>query len=60
MKAGEIEEFEDMLEQAEANANNEWELEFTSSIREKFNKYKGDMFVSEKQLEHLEKIARYY
>ena len=60
MKANEIDDFEDLLDQAEGNANSDWEMEFTSNIREKFDQYKGEMFVSEKQLEHLEKIARYY
>jgi hypothetical protein len=57
MKASEIDDFDNLLDDAEGNANSDWEMEFTSNIREKYDQYKGDMFVSEKQLEHLERIA---
>ena len=52
-----ISEFEDLLEDADSNAGNEWEREFVDGIRKRFEKYGGDMFVSEKQLATLEKIA---
>jgi hypothetical protein len=57
MKAKEIDDFDDILDQAEANANSDWEMNFTADMREKYEDYGGEMFVSEKQLEHLERIA---
>ena len=53
----EIEEFEDLLEDADSNAGNEWERQFVDGIRGRFEKYGGDTFVSEKQIATLEKIA---
>lgn len=60
MKAKEIDDFETLLDDAEGNANSDWEMNFTADMREKFEDYGGEMFVSEKQLEWLEKIAYRY
>ena len=51
-------EFEELLESADSNASTEWEMQFVDDIRERSEKYGGDMFVSEKQIATLEKIAR--
>ena len=53
-----VEDFEDLLSAAEAEAKTGWEMDFTADIREKFFLYAGEMFLSERQLELLEKIAR--
>ena len=50
-------EFEDLLEDADSNAGNEWEMTFVDGIRGRFEKYGGDTFVSEKQIATLEKMA---
>lgn len=52
-----VAEFEEQLEQAETNANNDFEMEFTSDMRVKYNKWGADMFISEKQADCLERIA---
>lgn len=57
MFAYDIENFEDILEQAELNAKSEWEIEFVESMRERYTKFKNSALVSEKQLEILERIA---
>lgn len=57
MKAKDIDEFETLLDDAEGNANSDWEMSFTADMRERYEDYGGEMFVSEKQLEYLERIA---
>ena len=57
-KYPEIDEFDDLLADADSNAGNEWEMTFVDDIRERYEKYGGDTFVSEKQVEILNKIAR--
>jgi hypothetical protein len=57
MTASEIEDFNDLLSDAEMNASTDWELEFTGSMRAHYKKYGDDTYVSAKQLHHLEKIA---
>jgi len=54
----EIESFEDLLEDADSNAGNDWEMEFVSGINEKYEQYGAEMFLSEKQREILERIGR--
>lgn len=50
-------EFADLLGSAEDGATTGWEMNFTSDLRDKWDQYGLDMFISEKQIEHLEKIA---
>lgn len=57
MKAYEIESFDAILDDAERQASNDWEMDFVSDIRDKYRKYDDNMFVSEKQLEQLKRIA---
>lgn len=49
-------EFTTKLSDAEAKANNAWEEEFLSNLRTAFDKYKGEMFLSDRQMETLNKI----
>lgn len=58
MIAGDIDNYADILEQAELNAKNDWEMDFVFDLMNKFDEYGDDTFVSEAQLEKLEKIAR--
>ena len=50
-------EFERLLSDAAANAANDWEQEFVDDMQERWTKYGKRMFLSEKQQEHLERIA---
>lgn len=51
------EEFEDVLSDAESNASNDFEINFCSDMRDKFDEYGKRMFISERQREILERIA---
>ena len=50
-------EFTELLSDAEGNAKNEWEEEFVDSLRMKYNQYGAGMYLSDKQVEILERIA---
>lgn len=51
------EEFERVLSQAEGSAETDFELEFCESMREKYDKYGMNMFLSDRQEEVLDEIA---
>jgi hypothetical protein len=57
MQAKEIEDFEELLEAAELNAISDWDMEFAADMRSRYFKYKEETYVSENQLQHLERIA---
>lgn len=50
-------EFEVLLESAGMNAANDWEETFISDLSSKFEEYGRRMYLSDSQLEHLERIA---
>lgn len=50
-------EFEEILDDAEMNAANDWEEEFVSDMKQKFEQYGIRMFISERQIEIIERIA---
>ena len=50
-------EFEGLLESARMNAANDWEETFISDLSSKFEEYGKRMYLSDSQLEHLERIA---
>lgn len=50
-------EFKRVLDYAEGNASNDFEIEFVASVAEKFASYGMNMFFSEKQEEILDRIA---
>ena len=50
-------EFQELIDDAESNAANDWEEEFVSGLASKFEEYGIRMFISEKQREILERIA---
>jgi len=58
MIASDIDNYADLLESAELNAKNDWEMDFVFDLMNKFDEYGDDTYVSEAQLEKLEKIAR--
>lgn len=51
--------FSRLLSDAEALAANEWEVRFVMDIRDKYDEYEDDMFVSDAQLSTLRKIAEW-
>ena len=57
MKAEDYDDFEELLEQAELNAKNNYEMGFCSDMRDKYDGYKEETFISEKQYDLLFKIA---
>lgn len=54
---GDLSEFEELLNDAEDEANNQWEDEFVESMRERWETHRGDTYLSDAQLETLRKIA---
>lgn len=54
---GSLEKFIALLETAEKKASNDWEKQFTTDFRNRYNKYAGTTAISEKQLKVLTKIA---
>ena len=57
MKASEIDGFDELLDDAMAQASTQWEMNFIASITERYDQYGDDTLISEAQLETLEKIA---
>lgn len=50
-------EFEELLEDAEANADSGWDVDFVEDMQERFEQYGHDMFLSNAQCEQIERIA---
>jgi hypothetical protein len=57
MTANEIDNFNELLSHAEINAETEWEMDFTASMRARYRKWHEETYVSAKQLEQLERLA---
>lgn len=51
------EDFEEILSDAEDNAETGWELDFVYQMREKHDQYGDKTYVTETQFNHLEQIA---
>lgn len=51
------EDFDSLLEQAESMAETDWEIEFIQSLLGRWRRYKMKTFLSDKQVESLEKIV---
>ena len=51
------EEFESLLSDAEINASSEWEMEFVADMRDRYEEYGTGMYLSDRQLEILERLA---
>lgn len=49
--------FSDMLDRATENSKGAWESEFVENIREKWDQFGMEMFLSDKQDETLHRIA---
>lgn len=48
---------EDVLHVAEGRTKNEWEMDFVDGLKEKFDQYGDDMFLSDKQATILKRIV---
>jgi hypothetical protein len=57
MKAEEIDDFDTLLETAEEQAEKDWDVNFVSDLRDKYEQYRDNLYVSDAQLEQLERIA---
>lgn len=57
MLVNEIDNFETMLAQAEKQANSTWDLQFIDSLHERYDRFGEKTFITEKQLEQLERIS---
>lgn len=51
------EEFSALLGAAELNASNDWEEQFAADLRANFQRYGTRTYLSDSQLEQLERIA---
>ena len=54
-----LRDFEDCLELAERSAVTSTEMKFVDSLKEKFETYDADMFLSGKQADWLKRIAKF-
>lgn len=52
-----LDDFVSILAAAELNAANDWECQFTADISANYQRWRGGMYLSETQLEKLERIA---
>ncbi|MCY1550981.1 hypothetical protein D9M68_872770 [compost metagenome] len=52
-----VEEFTSLLGTAEANAHGDWDETFTADLRNTFQRYGARTYLSDAQLEQLERIA---
>ena len=50
-------DFEELLDDAEGNAANEWETQFVDDLKAKYEQFGRRMFLSSTQQETLERIA---
>lgn len=50
-------ELEGILEDARMNASNDWEEAFVADMKDRFDEYGMNMFISESQQKRLERIA---
>ncbi len=57
MKANQIENFYELVDDAMRNASTDWDMEFTQDMEDRYKKFGGETFVSNAQLEQLERIA---
>lgn len=52
-----LDEFNSLLAAAELNASNDWEMSFTADISANYQRWGGEMYLSDSQLQNLERIA---
>ncbi|MBD9415895.1 hypothetical protein IB234_15135 [Pseudomonas sp. PDM16] len=52
-----LDEFTSLLAAAELNASSDWECRFTADVSANYQRWQGDMYLSDSQLENLDRIA---
>lgn len=52
-----LEDFEQLLKDAESQAESEWEQDFVGDISERYEEHGGSMFITDKQIAALERIV---
>ena len=57
MKASDIDDFEDLLDDAEDHAETDWENDFVADMRDRYEQDGDNTFVSYNQLDKLREIA---
>lgn len=57
MKAEDIDDYEDLLDDAEDHAESVWENDFVADMRDRYEQYGDSTFVSYEQLDKLREIA---
>ena len=57
MKASEIDNFDELLADADTNAKTEWEMAFVAGIVDRHDQYDDDCIVRPAELDILERIA---
>ena len=57
MQSFEIDGYEELLETADLQAKTRWEMDFVEDMKEKYEAYGENTFVSDAQLKKLDKIA---
>ena len=50
-------DFAELLSDAQMSASTDWEVQFTEDMVKRFDEYGMDMFISQSQLENLERIV---
>lgn len=55
--AGEFKNFQEVIDEAEANTKNNWEDNFIGDMSDKYKQYGDKIYISEKQIEILQRIA---
>ena len=50
-------DFAELLSDAQMSASTDWEVQFTEDMVNRFDEYGMDMFISQSQLENLERIV---
>jgi hypothetical protein len=59
MKVEDVDNFEEMLEDAERQAIKAWDIGFVAGMRERYDNWGENLEISIKQIEQLERIAGY-
>lgn len=58
MKVKEIDDFDELLEDAEFNAKTDFEIEFIELLKDRYDKYEDECFLTDKQLFILQNMAK--
>ena len=56
-KVPDVNAFRSLLNDAVSNARSEFEVQLANDMQDRFDRYGAEMFISDKQLEQIRKIA---